>query len=199
MGLTGTAEQYAVDRNKLAGSLDPGDPLLNSSLNGKMAFDAGFSAYVYSNKWSIGGYASNLVQSKLQFYNNAAAKLYRHYFLMAQYEINLDEDQELTALPALLVIATAQSPAQVNLNINLIHQNNKWIGLSYRTNQTHAISGNIGFLISEKLTAGYAYDMVAGKQNRFNAGQNSSHEFTLGFRFVKNEDAGLRQMRCPLL
>ncbi len=198
LGLTGNAEQYSLDREILAKSLDPNDPLLGNT-SAKMAFDAGFSAYVYGDKWSIGGYANDLLQSRLDFYNGSQAKLARHYFLMAQYEFKLDEEGAVGLLPAVLVKAAANTPSQLDINLNLIHNNNKWIGLSYRTNQTHSLSGNVGLILSDKLLLGYAYDMVGGKQNQFNAGQNSSHEITLGLRFGGSENATNKQLRCPLL
>ena len=199
LALTGTANQYSLDRSILSKYLDPSDPLLNSSTSGKFGIDAGFSAYVYGEKWSIGAFADNLIESKIDFYNGSQARQYRHYYMMAQYEYMPDEDGDFSILPALLLKASENGPLQADANVSFIHQQNKWIGLSYRTNQTHSLSANVGFLASQKLVAGYSYDMVAGKANRFNTGQNSSHEITLGFRFLKNaDDYELRQTRCPL-
>lgn len=199
LGITGSVAQYSLDIAKIAPSLDAGDPLLNRNNSGKVGLDAGFSAYVYGENWSIGMFADNLTESKMNFYNLSEAKLYRHYYLMAQYAFSLDDNEDFTLMPAVLGITATNAPMQINTNLNLIHQNNKWLGLSYRTNQTHSWSANVGFIIADKIVAGYAYDMVAGKANQFNTQQNSCHEITLGIRFFRNNDPARRQTACPLL
>ena len=197
LGLTGTVEQYALDKVLLAKSLDAGDPLL-AGKDSKIGFDAGFSAIVYGDRWSVGGFANNLIGSKIDFFDNSQAKRFRHYYLMAQREFDFDEDGDLSILPAVLLKTTAHTPVQLDMNVSIIHQGNRWVGISYRTNQTHSLSANVGLFVKEKIVIGYAYDMVNGKQNQFNAGQNSSHEVTLGLRFYKEDDRD-KALRCPLL
>lgn len=199
LGLNGNAEQYGLNRDILAKSLDPGDPLLNSSSATKMAFDAGFSFYVYGDNWSVGAFGDNLFESRMTFYNNSQAKLYRHFYGMGQLEFELDEDRTFTLLPAVLIKATTSAQVQFDLNLNLIHMDNKWIGVHYRNNQTHTLSANAGFLINEKLVIGYAYDFLPNKQNNFSSGFNNSHEITVGFRFIKETNNSLRNIRCPIL
>ena len=198
LGITGSATQFSLDMNKIAPSLDPGDPLLNQSNMGKMGLDAGFSAYVFSERWSAGVFADNLMERKLNFYNHSGAKLYRHYYFTGQIVFPLDEYEEFAIMPAVLAVMSSNAPSQFDVNLNLIHQKNKWLGVSYRTNQTHSLSANVGFLIAERVVAGYAYDMIAGQANQFNALQNSCHEITLGFRFIQNNNPDLKQMACPL-
>jgi type IX secretion system PorP/SprF family membrane protein len=198
LGITGNAEQYGFNKEVLAKSLDPGDPLLNSP-SAKMAYDAGFSFYAYGNNWSAGAFADNLFESRITFYNNSQAKLYRHIYAMGQMEFELDEDRTFTLLPAVLIKATSAAPVQFDFNLNLIHMDNKWIGVHYRNNETHTLSTNAGFLIQDKLVIGYAYDFFPNKQNSFVAGFNNSHEITLGFRFIKETNTALRNIRCPIL
>jgi type IX secretion system PorP/SprF family membrane protein len=198
LGITGNAEQYGFNKAMLAKSLDPGDPLLSAPA-AKMAFDAGFSFYAYGNNWSAGAFADNLFESRISFYNNSKAKLYRHIYAMGQMEFELDEDRTFTLLPAVLIKAAVAAPVQLDVNLNLIHMDNKWIGVHYRNNATHTVSANAGFLIKDKMVIGYAYDFLPNKQNSFVAGFNNSHEITLGFRFINETNIALRNVRCPIL
>jgi hypothetical protein len=118
---------------------------------------------------------------------------------MGQIEFELDEDRTFTILPAVLIKYTSHAPVQLDLNLNLLHMDNKWIGVHYRNNETHMLSSNVGFLIMDKMVIGYAYDFLPNKQNSFVAGFNNSHEITLGFRFIKENNTALRNVRCPIL
>ncbi len=198
LGITGNAEQYSFNMDVIRKSLDAGDPLLNAPAASKMAFDAGFSAYVYNERWSVGLFADNLLESRIDFYNNSKAKLFRHFYGMAQMEFELDEDRNFTVLPAVLVKATSVAPVQMDFNVNLIHQDNKWIGVHYRNNQTHQVSANIGLLIQDKLVIGYAYDFAPPSQNKFNYGYNNAQEITIGYRIYKDDNPELRNTRCPI-
>lgn len=198
LGITGNAEQYSFNMDVIRKSLDAGDPLLNAPAASKMAFDAGFSAYVYNERWSVGLYADNLLESRIDFYNNSKAKFFRHFYGMAQMEFELDEDRNFTVLPAVLIKATAVAPIQIDFNVNLIHQDNKWIGLHYRNNQTHQLSANIGLLIKDKLVLGYAYDFAPPMQNKFNYGYNNAQEITIGYRIYKEDNPELKNTRCPI-
>lgn len=198
--MTGNAEQYSFNREILEKNLDPADPLLAAAGKWKIATDAGFSFLVYGDKWSAGAFANNLFQSRINIRDNSQTKLFRHYYAMAQVEFELDEERNFTLLPSIMVKAVQGIPIQTDLNVNFIHQDNKWLGLHVRTNETYIFSLNAGMLINEKLVMGYAYDfMPNGRAGLSRALNNNTHELTLGWRISREKNNVLRNVRCPVL
>lgn len=198
--MTGNAEQYSFNRKILEKNLDPADPLLAAAGKWKIATDAGFSFLVYGDRWSAGAFGNNLFQSRINIRNNSQAKLFRHYYAMAQVEFELDQERNFTLLPSIMVKAVRGIPVQTDINVNFIHQDSKWLGLHVRTNETYVFSLNTGMLINEKLVMGYAYDfMPNGRVGLARALNNNTHELTLGWRISREKNNVLRNVRCPVL
>lgn len=80
--------------------------------------------------------------------------------------------------PMFLVKYTEGSPLSVDVS-GLFHINDKlWLGGSYRF--TDSFGALVNFQVTEKFSAGYAYDYTLSKLTSFNSG---SHEIILSYQF----------------
>ncbi|RYY50787.1 MAG: type IX secretion system membrane protein PorP/SprF [Chitinophagaceae bacterium] len=183
LGLEVRGLQYAIDKNKLSGSLGS-DPALAGAEN-KLAFDAGAGAYYTNGKLSVGAAVSQLVQSKLQLAEvpNATqgGKLYRHYNFNANYKIHTGDD--IYIIPNALVRVIENSPSEYEFGALVNYQEKIWWGLNWRIEQFWSLQA--GFKILKRVGLTYSYDYYQSPINNFTEG-SGAHE--LGLRFDLKKD-----------
>ncbi len=183
LGLEVRGLQYAIDKNKLGGSLGS-DPALAGAEN-KLAFDAGAGAYFTNGKLSVGAAVSQLVQSKLQLADvpNAkqGGKLYRHYNFNANYKIHTGADIYL--IPNALVRVIENSPSEYEFGMNVNYQEKIWWGLNWRIEQFWSLQA--GFKLLKRIGITYSYDYYQTPISNFTEG-SGAHE--LGLRFDLKKD-----------
>jgi len=183
LGLEVRGLQYAIDKNKLGGSLGS-DPALAGAEN-KLAFDAGAGAYFTNGKLSVGAAVSQLVQSKLQLADvpNAkqGGKLYRHYNFNANYKIQTGADIYL--IPNALVRVIENSPSEYEFGMNVNYQEKIWWGLNWRIEQFWSLQA--GFKLLKRIGITYSYDYYQTPISNFTEG-SGAHE--LGLRFDLKKD-----------
>jgi type IX secretion system PorP/SprF family membrane protein len=161
-------------------------------------FGAGLSMKVRHLK--IGFSIPHLTQSKFDFdkavygnentkQTNGNAKLFRHYFLIAQY--SLSPQRHLSIEPSVLIKYVREVPPQVDCNVNWVFHKRFWVGATYSSG--NSLSALVGVYIypgkdkikHEIIRLGYAYDFSISS---LNAGR-SSHELMLSFSFrTKNDE-----------
>ena len=107
-------------------------------------------------------------------------KLYRHYYLTADYNWKIDEDN--TLVPNVLVKYLYNSPVDVEAGIKLNYQDFLWIGFGYHYQQSYSFYA--GVKIAHKVEVGYAYDAFVTPLSTFNNG-GASNELSLRYYFVK--------------
>lgn len=181
-GLGAHLLQFSVDKNKIASAI-ANDPLLASASN-TFKGDANAGVYFTSSKFNIGVSAMQLVQPKLNMIKGTSGednqgKLYRHYYVVSNYNIQVDEDNVLT--PNVLVKYQPNAPVDIEAGARLLYQNFLWVGANYHYKQEFSIYA--GLKIDEKMSIGYAYDRYNAPVDIFNGG-NGGHEFALRF-FLK--------------
>lgn len=183
LGLEVRGLQYAIDKNKLGGSLGS-DPALAGAEN-KLAFDAGAGAYFTNGKLSVGAAVSQLVQSKLQLADvpNAkqGGKLYRHYNFNANYKIQTGANIYL--IPNALVRVIENSPSEYEFGMNVNYQEKIWWGLNWRIEQFWSLQA--GFKLLKRVGITYSYDYYQTPISNFTEG-SGAHE--LGLRFDLKKD-----------
>ena len=83
--------------------------------------------------------------------------------------------------PAGLLKLVQGAPLQADISANFMFIEKLTIGIAYRWNA--AMSGMVGFQISEGLHIGYGYDLETTNLDRYNSG---SHEVFLRYELFKN-------------
>lgn len=182
LGLELRGLQYAIDKNKISGSLED-DPVLSGSSN-KFGFDAGAGAYFTNGKLSVGAAVSQMIQSKLQLANvpnsKLGGKLYRHYNINANYKIQTGGDIYL--IPNALVRVIENSPSEYEFGMLVNYQDKLWWGLNWRIEQAWSLQA--GFRVMKKVALTYAYDYYQTPMSVF-ANGSGAHELGIRFDFDK--------------
>ncbi|MDA3613894.1 PorP/SprF family type IX secretion system membrane protein [Polluticaenibacter yanchengensis] len=182
LGLGADILQYKIDMNKI-GEYIPNDPLLASSGTTTKA-DASFGVYYTSPKLSGGIGIQNLIQSKLGFVKTDAkvtdGKLYRHYFAMANYKIQMDEVNTLT--PTMLIKYMPNAPTEYEVGARFEHDNLISFGANWCYRQM--VNFQVGVKVAKKFQIGYCYEVYNSPINVFSTGGNA-HEVLLRYNFIK--------------
>ena len=180
-GLGGQVLQFKVDKDKIAGSI-PNDPLLASSGTSTTG-DASAGVYLHTPKFNIGISAKQLIQPKLNLIKSSTDEqgmLYRHYFLIANYNIHTDEDNVL--IPHFELRFEPNAPVDYEGGILLVHKDFIHFGVSAHYRQDYTVFA--GVKIDHKFSIGYAYDVYNNPLNSFEYG-NGAHELSLRYFFIK--------------
>jgi type IX secretion system PorP/SprF family membrane protein len=183
VGIEARALQFGIDRAKLSATLGA-DPALGNAEN-RFKFDAGLGVAYQKNNLRLGASVSQLVQSKLGFYNGTTtlaeeARLYRHYYFHGSYSWNVDESTEIT--PNFLVIYLPNAPTEIQAGVKVEHKELFWWGLSFRAKQSAIISAGVN--IQQRLNLGYSFDIYRTPLSLFDAGANA-HELMLRLKLKK--------------
>ncbi len=174
-GLSGTAYQFKVDREKLR-LYEQDDELINNFDNTMFIPDADIGVYYSDPKLYAGLSASQLFQSSLKFgkrgYDNY--KLKRHYYLMGGYNFDLTDDIILE--PNLLLKASEGWSFQMDLGAKMYFMEDYWGGLMFRTGGALILMGGVKI---DKFYIGYAFDYTLSSMMKHSFG---SHEFMLAMK-----------------
>lgn len=183
LGIEARGQQYRLDRDKLSTSLGS-DPALGTAEN-KMMFDAGFGISFTNKKFQAGISASQLVQSKLDFYTgnlnrSEEGRLYRHYYLHGSY--NWDVDGATRIIPNFLAIYLPNAPTEIQGGIRVEHNEIFWWGLGFRSRQSFMLSAGVN--VNKKFTLGYSFDLYNTPVSTFDNNGNA-HEILLRYNLKK--------------
>ncbi len=183
LGIEARGLQFAIDRAKLTESLGA-DPAIGASDN-KFKFDAGFGISYTGKKLQVGIAASQLIQSKLDFYTGnltrtEEGRLYRHYYFHGKYKWNVDD--ATTISPNFLVIYLPNAPTEYQFGARVEHNELFWWGVGYRVKQSFLLSA--GLNVNKKFTIGYAFDIYSTPISVYDAGANA-HELLLRYNISK--------------
>lgn len=158
---------------------------LSNNVDNKFSPNVGFGIYYYTDKFYLGYSAPTLLRTK--YYDNDVnsisylAKDRVNHYLIAGYVFELSADLKLK--PAVLFKAVQGAPLQADLSGNLLVNEKLTLGMAYRWDA--ALSGLVGFQLSEGLMIGYAYDWETTELNNYNSG---SHEIILRYELRSSKD-----------
>lgn len=150
------------------------DPAIPQGEVSQMAFDVGFGAFLYSNKYYAGFSVSHLNQGAVKYDDVATDYLVRHYYLMGGYNIKLTDP--LFELWPSFLIKTDLAGMQFDINANIVYNEKFWGGLSYRYQDAVALL--MGMELFNGLRVGYSFDLVTSALSRKGFG---SHEIFLSY------------------
>jgi type IX secretion system PorP/SprF family membrane protein len=184
LGIEAKGLQYSIDKAKLTETLGA-DPAIGASSDKKFMFDAGFGISYTGKKLQIGASASQLVQSKLDFYTgnlsrNEKGHLYRHYYFHGAYKWTVDKNTTIT--PNALVIYLPNAPTEYQFGARVEHMERFWWGVGYRVKQSWMLSAGVN--VTKKFTIGYSFDIYQTPLSVYDAGSNA-HEILLKYNFSK--------------
>lgn len=163
---------------------DSFDP--SSNVDNKFSPNIGFGVYYYTDNFYIGYSAPTLLRTKYYDDQDVGNITYLskdniNHYLIAGYVFDISETTKFK--PAVLFKAVKGAPLQADLSGNLLFNDKLTLGLAYRWSA--ALSGLIGFQVSEGLMIGYGYDWETTELNNYNSG---SHEIFLRWEFRSSKD-----------
>ena len=184
LGLEARFQQFSIDKAKLQQSLGTNDPVLAGE-DSRMKGDAGFGMAYTGKKLQIGVSASQLIQSKLDFYTgnlnrNEEARLYRHFYLHGNYKLSPDENTKI--IPNFLFIYLPNAPLEFQGGVRVEHSDVLWWGVALRARQSWMLSA--GVKIQKRFTVGYSFDIFTTPLSVFDGGSNG-HEILMKYDFLK--------------
>ncbi|WP_430400635.1 PorP/SprF family type IX secretion system membrane protein [Flavobacterium sp.] len=178
LGMKGTANLFNLDVNKL-NIYDQNDPQFQN-LNGDFTPNVGAGVYLFSENTYFGVSVPNLFETK-HFDDNEVAitREKMHYYIIGGHVFDISPS--LKFKPAFLTKIVEGAPLQADITANFLINDKLTLGAAYRWSA--AISGLIGFQISESWFIGYGYDMETTKLSNYNSG---SHEIFLRYELFNN-------------
>ncbi len=180
-GLKAGGHLLAINLAKLR-NYNPTFPLPdNGSIDKKFAPNFGAGLYYRrNNRFYVGISIPNFLETK-HFETAAGSNSYLSKSSMQYYFISgivLDLNYRLKFKPSILLKATSGAPIQADISANFLYNNRFSFGAAYRIGA--AVSGLVGFQVSDSFMLGMAYDRetTALGGTQFNDG---SFEFFLRF------------------
>lgn len=194
LGIKGGAHLLNIDSNKLnTGPFNGGDGDTEINIDNRFSPQIGAGAYYYTDKFYAGLSVPNLLEtehydeSSNSNNSSATAEERVNYYFMTGYVFDLTD--KLAFKPALLTKLVQGSPLQVDLSANFLIHEKLTLGAAYRWSA--AISGLVGFQVSDQVFVGFAYDRETTELQQYNDG---SYEVLLRFELF-NRNKGLKNPR----
>lgn len=143
----------------------------------------GFGAYYFAEKWYAGLSIPTLMaydaHRDFSFDVNKGSFLNRHYYLYGGYVFKLNEKFKLK--PSTLIKYLPAAPVEADINLNLLYNDQFWIGASYRS--LDAVVFMVEYQTNTRFRVGYAYDLTTSKIRNYSTG---THEIMIGYDFGKD-------------
>lgn len=178
VGLKGTAAIFNLDVNKL-NVFDQNDPKFQN-LNADFTPNIGAGLYIFSDDTYVGLSVPFFFETKHYNDNDVAISREKmHFYLIAGHVFELSPSIKFK--PAFLTKIVEGAPFQLDVTANFLINEKFTIGGAYRLDS--AVSGLVGFQISESMFIGYGYDMETTKLSNYNSG---SHEIFFRFELFNN-------------
>jgi len=153
------------------------------NINNKFLPTVGAGIYYYKPKWYLGLAVPNFLKSEHYDGENPIGETSierMHFFLIAGYVFDLSEDIKFK--PAALAKAVSGAPLSIDVSANFMFVEKFVAGLAWRWDD--AISGLLGFQVSDAFYLGYAYDLTTSNYNVANTG---THEVMLRYEVFKEK------------
>ncbi len=178
-GIKATANLFSLDVNKIE-TIHQGDPIFQN-FQTRFSPNIGAGMYLNSDNTYFGVSVPGFFETNRYNDNDVAITKERmHFYLIGGHVFNFNDN--LKFKPAFLMKAVEGAPLQADLTANFLLYEKLTLGASYRWSA--AISGLVGFQLSEKLFIGYGYDTETTQLENYNSG---SHEVFLRFELIKND------------
>lgn len=173
-GFSGGFSKVNYNRSKSSEPNDPGiGPTGNIIYKTRPDLNAGL--WLYSANYFVGLSAKQIVPQKVAFVNDTLGlKLTPHLFGTAGYRFLVNDD--INAVPSVMVKGVAGAPTQVDLNLKFQYQDLFWIGGGVRFGSGYM--GMVGLNVANTFNIGYAYDYTT---TAIGTASRGTHEIIIGF------------------
>ena len=158
-------------------NLDASDPAILSSRGITPEFT--FGAFYKIGDLNLGISIPGLLNADMGITESNENRIHSHFYTMISYKKKLSDTWDV--YPSVLVKTTANHN-QIDANVNFKLRNKFWIGTSYRQDFGPTLYVGIDF---GRLFSIYSYDISTNEVASYSSG---SHEFTLGYDFIPEED-----------
>ncbi len=178
MGIKGGIYNYYVGLNDVFVQ-NGSDASFSGNYDKKLQPNAGMGLYLYSNKWYAGFSIPKLIQTDLsgdQMTTSNVSDLRRHYFIMAGYVFDINND--LKFKPSFINKVVEGAPPSTDITGQFLYKNAYWLGASYRIGDAVALIANVQ--LNKQLMVGYSYDFSVSNLATYN---NGSHEIIISYDF----------------
>jgi type IX secretion system PorP/SprF family membrane protein len=165
---------------------DHDDPYLLEADLKKTAFDAQAGLAYLWKELRLGISIPQLAGNSISYTGTDKSSVYRlerQVIFSARHLIRLDNAQQYTLSPLLIVRAGGKSPACFDMNAVLGIRNTAWVGIFYRSK--YAAGMNVKVNVHKKLGMAYAYTLLAGEAGTY---RGAAHEFMLTYAFNTGAD-----------
>jgi type IX secretion system PorP/SprF family membrane protein len=158
-GLKLGAHVLDVNFNEL-NIFDSTDPAFQENIDNRLTPNVGTGVYFHTDKFYAGLSAPNLLRNEhFERSNNNNANSFIaseriHYYLTSGYVFDINPS--LKFKPSTMVKAVAGAPLQVDVTANFLISEKLTLGAAYRLDA--AVSGLIGYQVSDQFQVGLAYD-----------------------------------------
>ena len=184
-GLKAGGHLLNIDFTRLNQS-DIGDDRFSNNIDNKFSPNIGIGAYYHTNRFYFGLSVPNLLETNhfdeisLSAAGNSSflAEERINYYAITGYTFSLSEN--VLFKPALLTKLVFGAPLQVDVSANFLIHEKITLGLAYRWSA--ALSGLVGFQLTDGLMIGFAYDRETTELQQYNDG---SYEVMLRFELFK--------------
>jgi len=183
-GVKGGGHLLDIDSNRAnTGPYNPGDTDAEIFIDNKFSPQFGAGLYYYTDKFYLGLSAPNIIETvhfdeSNNSNSNSTAKEKIHYYFMTGYTFNLNDN--LIFKPSVLTKVVQGTPLQVDLSANFLFFERFTLGAAYRWSA--ALSGMVGFQLTDQILLGFAYDADTTDLAQYNDG---SFEFILRYELFK--------------
>lgn len=181
-GVKGGFNILNVDFSKLNPN-NPSSPEFNPDNNINNQSDPVIGAGIYlrnSDKWYLGLSIPNFLETDhYEDITISTAKERMTYYLIGGYVFEVNPN--LKFKPAFLLKAEQGAPLAADVSGNFLINDRFILGAAYRWNS--AISGLLGFQLSDSILLGYAYDHDLTDIGNYD---NGSHEFFIRFELLNS-------------
>lgn len=171
--------------------LETNDQVFQQNVNSKTDPQFGFGVMWYSDRFYLGLSSPKMLRTdffqtdSLKFVSQPGQRA--HFFLTGGYVFDLGMYTKFK--PTFLVKAVEGAPVSFDLSANFLLYEKLWLGAMYR--YTDAVGALVQYNITDRLSAGYAYDYPLSPLRNYSGG---SHEIMLGLE-LGNAPKGFRSPR----
>jgi len=185
-GVKGGGSLLDVDFTKL--TIEHQGDAFDRNIDNRFSPQIGAGAYYFTDRFYLGLSVPNFLET--EHFNTesiedesatSVGKDRMHYFLISGYVFDIDN--EIKFKPALMTKFVRGAPLQVDISTNFLFFEKLTLGAAYRWSA--AISGLVGFQLSESLFLGFAYDTDTTVIRAYNKG---SYEFFLRYEIFRKQE-----------
>lgn len=188
-GLQAGTSVYTANYSQL-NPYQSNDVYLTHNIKNAMLPNFGAGVYWSGDHYYVGASVPNILENyydkDMKSLNDETSREIRSYFVSGGYVFTLNDALSLEpqAIGRYAANDLYQLPFNADLNLSLIIYQRLLVGVTYRTDKS--LEGIIHFQVTKGLNIGYAYDYTVSALNGYN---NGTHEVTVGFNFVHDNNS----------